>query len=266
MSDTASPKKKVTRSPSYPGLDLDAALVKVKVLYDKERQHATSIVTAFGHLDYTYGSGAGNVAVAAMKKFGLIEDRGNGENRQIWVTDLAVDILENPDAQRRSKAKKEAAFTPPIHAALFDQYGMQLPSDANLKWELVRNRSFSETGAAEFIANYRATLSQVGLGKDDTTRATKSDEDDGVPDETGQHDGEPAPENEADSNSTRRRPRRERAAGVVEIAVPVPGFAADQRAVLELPGKLTEAQWTFVVNLITAMKDGVLRTDDDSAE
>jgi hypothetical protein len=51
--------------------------------------------------------------------------------------------------------------------------------------------------------------------------------------------------------------------GVIAVRVPIPGFAADQPAVIEFPGRLTESEWSYFMALLRAMKAGVVRGPGD---
>jgi len=51
----------------------------------------------------------------------------------------------------------------------------------------------------------------------------------------------------------------------IAITVPLPGFAANQSALVDLPGKLSESEWTYFIAVLTAMKAGVIQSDPDPA-
>jgi hypothetical protein len=94
---------------------------------------------------------------------GFGADEGKGVGRRASLTDLAVDILENPDPRTRDEALRWAALSPSIHRELWEKYGNAPPSDVNLKWMLTRERGFTETGAAEFIRVYKDTVAYAQL-------------------------------------------------------------------------------------------------------
>ena len=76
-------KSKKTRSPAYPGINLEIAVKRAKGLYDRERRNAVSFSVAVGYWGFGAKSSGGLVSVAAMKSFGLIEEveRGAGGAR-----------------------------------------------------------------------------------------------------------------------------------------------------------------------------------------
>src|SRR5688500_14916003 len=93
--------RRTGRSPSYPGIDLELALQRANELWAREHHYPTAIPTILSHWGYGSKSGGGFAAVAALKTFGLLDDRGTGEGRQAWLSRLAQDIItaENPTAR-----------------------------------------------------------------------------------------------------------------------------------------------------------------------
>jgi hypothetical protein len=157
-------KRQRGRSPAYPAIPLDLAIARTQVIYQRERRHSVAIPVIQTHWGLKSGSGTGNVAVAALKKFGLLIDEGQGTHRTARLTDLAVDILlSDDDAERHLRLVQRAALLPPIHKELWEKYEGTLPSDATLRRELVLVRNFTESGAQEFIAQFRKTLAFARL-------------------------------------------------------------------------------------------------------
>src|SRR5207249_11431587 len=75
---TKSERKKPTknkskpRSPSYPGINLEEAIERAKIIYERERRHETAENTILEHWGYKPKSGAGIMTLAALKAFGLL--------------------------------------------------------------------------------------------------------------------------------------------------------------------------------------------------
>src|SRR2546426_2793118 len=105
------------RSPSYPGIDLEDALRRGQVLYRAEKQHSTPVSAALAHWGFAPTSSQGQVVLAALKKFGLLEDDGRGPKREVRLTKDAVGIIldERENSTERQQAIQRAALTPPIH-------------------------------------------------------------------------------------------------------------------------------------------------------
>ena len=158
-------KRNRTRSPSYPYLDLPGALEKAAALWHAEGKHATSVSVAMQHWGYKEESSTGYSCVAALKKFGLVDHEGMGENRQVRLSGLALSILldKNPDSPERRDALRAAALGPRIHAELWERYGNELPSEQSLRRFLVVERSFNETAVDELLDEYKVTMAFAGL-------------------------------------------------------------------------------------------------------
>ena len=169
--------RKRDRSPSYPGIDLAAALQRAQALYSQEREHAASVETILDHWGYEPKSGGGLVVLAALKKFGLLVDEGTGSRRKARLSDEAVRILldEREDSTERERLMQEAALKPPIHMELWQKYGASLPSDSNLRHELRFEKGFTGRGVAEFIPQFRSTLTFAQLAEGDKLSADGED-------------------------------------------------------------------------------------------
>ncbi|MEW1834537.1 hypothetical protein [Microbacterium sp. NPDC079995] len=159
MSDsTAVSKRPKGRSPAYPAVSLEKAVQRVRQLYKTERQYPIHVHALPEIWGYTALNGPASLNLSALSKFGLVEVEGARDDRTARVTDLAVQILEHPSTDARDEAIREAAMLPPIHQEMWEEYGPRLPSDANLMWRLTRIRGFTETGAKEFIREWRETM------------------------------------------------------------------------------------------------------------
>ncbi len=165
------------------------------------------------------------------------------------LTDLALDILLSPDARQRDLAIQRAALLPSIHAELWNQYKPHLPSDHALRYDLVRNRGFTETGAAEFINEFRETIAFARLAE--STNIGSEEED---------ANGEAEPERGSvpqhrEVQRTGMRWERPVGANVLTIPVPVSGAAP---IVIEGEFPVTEAAWDQFIAVLTAMKPGLV--------
>ncbi len=158
-------KRSRTRSPAYPYIPLPAALEKAAVLWQVEGRHAAAVNVAMQHWGYKEESSTGYSCVAALKKFGLVDHEGMGENRQVRLSGLALSILldKNPDSPERRDALRAAALGPRIHAELWERYGTELPSDQSLKRFLVIERAFNEAAVDELLDEYKVTMAFAGL-------------------------------------------------------------------------------------------------------
>jgi hypothetical protein len=164
-SGTEDHKKKRERSPGYPGISLKDAIERARTMYQKEGKHPAPAQAVLSHWGYGPKSGTGFLALAALKKFNLIEDEGSGAARKVKLTSLAIKILHEPDEDARLQATQESALTPSIHSELMEKYGGKLPSEESFKYHLKFERHFSESGADEFYREFLDTISFAKLGE-----------------------------------------------------------------------------------------------------
>jgi hypothetical protein len=250
------------RSPSYPAIPLQQAIERARILYDKERQHSAPMATITGHWGFkSPTTGPASVTYAALKKFGLLVEEGSGVERQGRLTRLAVEILRNPDPRQ---AIQEAALAPPIHRELWTEFGYDLPSDDNLVWRLLQ-RGFTDSGAKDFIREYRATLDFAQLEAPSTAepspdQRTGQDEDDQWSEAEDPED----PEDETPPRIKRSDPERERrdvddrseSSRAWRIPLPLVG---GQSVVIEAEFPISESAWDQLIAVLTAMKPGLVR-------
>lgn len=275
------PKK--GRSPSYPAIDLEAAIGRAEAVYRHEKMHPAPIGAIVGHWGYkSHTSGVASVQYAALKKFGLLDEEGSRDHRQGRLTDLAFAILHNPNADERLAAIQRAALMPPIHREMWEQYGASLPSDATLRYRLVTERGFTEAGADDFVRQYKSTIafampegSTVDEDEDQIPTMPSDDEDMGfVPARhsfAGSQPHTPTSPGAAGSN-----PRRLQTTDIwysegerVLVPAPEPPVTArtsrhaipligGKQVVLEGEFPLTEEAWDGFMNILQAFKPGLV--------
>jgi hypothetical protein len=158
------------RSPNYPAIKLEEALALAKKFYDFEKRNSANYEIALKHWGFKAGSGLGGVVLAALKAFGLIAYSGSGQDKKVQLTDLALRILldtrqESPD---RDEAIKQAALMPTLHSLLWNKYRTDLPSDENLRHELIFTLKFNERVVNDFIGEYKSTINYAKLSDSDT--------------------------------------------------------------------------------------------------
>jgi hypothetical protein len=252
------PKRASGRSPNYPGISLSVAIDRARTVWEREKRNSAPVRVLMKHWGYTNPTGgSAGVTFGALKKFGLVEDEGSGADRPAKLTDLAFEILNNPDP---SAAIKKAALLPPLHAEMWASHGVELPSGDTLKWQLMQ-RGFTESGANEFIREYRETIAFAKLAED----GSKGDQD-----ETSDRDkGADTTRRNEDSSSGGRGNGNGRGGGVngktLTIPVPVIGGAP---VLIEGEFPITEAAWNQFMAVLNAMKPGLVSqpVGDEPAE
>jgi hypothetical protein len=246
-------KKPKGRSPAYPAISLETAIQRARQLYEKERRHPTRVVDIASHWDYKSLNGPAAQSIAALKKYGLLADEGTGEDRKAQLSDLADTILLHPDEATRRVAIQDAALRPAIHRELWEKYHEDLPSDRTLLWDLTRDRGFTETGASEFIREYRATIAFAQLGTYAPSQTPASEDETLEDDDMGDSDTSP-PAQGPPSKQPRRQPTAET---TQSYSIPLISGGV---VVVEGEFPLSERDWDQFIAVLNAMKPGLVET------
>ncbi len=153
-------KSQPQKSPNYPSMDLEAAISKVKVLFDKDGKVGAPKKVALAHLGYNVESGSSARTFSALRKFDLIMDVGE----RIVPSQRAIDIIVYPkDSEKYSNALRGAALNPKIYGTLLDKYKDGFPSDESLKAELIDQFNFNKNQVQGFLHDFRRTMEFAGV-------------------------------------------------------------------------------------------------------
>ncbi len=154
------------RSPSYPGLTLTECVARAKKLYEKEGKHAAPVSAVVSHWDYSEKSSGGKLSIAALKAFGLIDDKGVGNDRVVNLTEAGLSIVrdEREISPERSKLLEAAATTPKIIRDLVAEYPDGKASGENLRHYLV-SREYNPNAVSDIIKVYKDALSYINPDK-----------------------------------------------------------------------------------------------------
>jgi hypothetical protein len=167
-----------SRSPSYPAITLERALDRTRIVYKRERRNWAPPEALMEHWGYSPGSSNGLVTIAALKKYGLLDDKGQGGERSLRLSEsgLKLAIDEDGDAFEYRELLKDAALKPKIHSDLLSQFPEGLPSDATLRRVLIGELGFTETAVKGFIPTFRETLRFAGVQADGDIIAAESED------------------------------------------------------------------------------------------
>lgn len=156
--DKAQSRRK--RSPSYPYINLRQALSLIQILYEQEGLDQTPASVALDHMNYKATSGSGVRVLSTLLQFGLLEEEGTRDDKQVYLSDLSVSVLEAPDEETRLEAIQVAALRPPIHGEIYQQWNLEnqkLPSVAKMRFDLIRNFGFHKNAVDSFIDEFKET-------------------------------------------------------------------------------------------------------------
>lgn len=146
------PRKKSPRAPSVP---LDEAIDRAMKAYDKERLHPAPIDVVAQNLGYK-GSSSGTAlgAMASLRYYGLLERPQDG---LLAVTKDVEAFKFAPNEELRRSFLLGFLRRPALFAELLEKYATGLPSDANLKYDLIQ-RGFLPATAADVVNVFRRSV------------------------------------------------------------------------------------------------------------
>lgn len=151
------PRKKSPRAPSTP---LDEALDRVMKAYEKERLHAAPTDVVAQNLGYKgASSGTALAAMASLRYYGLLERPREG---LLAVTKDVEAFKFAPSEELKRSFLLGFLRRPALFAELLDKYASGLPSDANLKYDLIQ-RGFLPATAASLVVVFRRSVEFAGF-------------------------------------------------------------------------------------------------------
>ncbi len=170
-------KKQKHRSPAYTSIGLKEAIEKARIIWEHEKRNEVAIDVAAGHWKAPPKSSATLMAFSALKKFGLISDRGSGDQRYVKLTDLAFNILRaEPNSTAWLTLVQKAALSPSIISELWESDKENPKSTPSLKKYLEFEKHFNPSVIDGFIQSYRDTISFAKLGLGDIIETSEPDD------------------------------------------------------------------------------------------
>jgi hypothetical protein len=149
MADVNVPRKKSPRAPTIP---LDEAIERVMKAYDKERLHPAPTDVVAQNLGYKgASSGSALAAMASLRYYGLLERPSDG---LLAVTKDVEALKFAPEESLKRSLIIGFLRRPALFAELLEKYSTGLPSDANLKYDLIQ-RGFLPATASEVVSVFR---------------------------------------------------------------------------------------------------------------
>jgi len=137
---------------------LDEAIEKAVRVYEKERRHPAPTDLVAKHMGYKgANSGSALQAIASMRYYGLMERQGEGK---LAVAKEVESYNFAPSDAIRRELLIRWLKAPQIFADLLEKYNDGLPSDANLRYDLIQ-RGFLPIGAESLIPVFRRSVEFV---------------------------------------------------------------------------------------------------------
>jgi hypothetical protein len=253
-------QRRKQRSPSYPGIGLEAALDRARDLYREIGRSPAHVEAALKALGYGPKSSGGRTIIAALKKFGLLNDEGSLDRRQVQLTPLALRIIldDRGESPERDEAIGTAALSPTIHRELLDRYNGSLPGDDTLRTYLRVDRAFTDRAVKEFVPQFKATVAFAKLGSSDTVSQTIEDKAEPVIPPDGRTS------NKSMTPPATVNPPRSDTPPVTDLIAPLPVnvmFGSGEWATLQVSARLSDSDWLQLMAVLNAMKPGLTKPD-----
>ncbi|OXI49178.1 hypothetical protein [Burkholderia aenigmatica] len=143
------------KSPRAPTLALPDALDRVEKIYAQEGRHATPaeiVAQALGYKSATNGSAA--QAIASLRYYGLLERPKDGV---LAVSKDYENYKYGPDESQKQAYLIGWLRTPLVFSTLLDKYDSRLPSDANIRFDLI-SMGFIPGGADAYVSAFRRSV------------------------------------------------------------------------------------------------------------
>ncbi|CAN5428743.1 hypothetical protein BH18VER1_BH18VER1_07860 [soil metagenome] len=131
-------------------------------IWKAQNKHAAHIDSVVQTIGYTKRTGASLRAISALDQYGLTKETGNSDNRNVGLSEAALDILMGT-AEQKQKALKSAAIKPTIYRELWSRYGAHPPADDVMRTFLIREKSFNPTVVDDVVKDYRITVEYANL-------------------------------------------------------------------------------------------------------
>ena len=148
------------RSPNYPGANLRVAIEDAKAIYKKEGRTAFPMEIAAKALGYSSLNGTARVRLAALRQYGLMEQK-KGEANGRLTNEALTFALRNEEAREYQQALQKAALEPPLFAELSETH--LGASDEALRHHLIVMKDFTHEGAKRCIEVFRETMQLANL-------------------------------------------------------------------------------------------------------
>ncbi|WP_140416822.1 hypothetical protein [Pigmentiphaga sp. NML030171] len=144
----ASPEAIRKKSPRAPSISLDEALDRALKVYDKERLNPAPpdvVAQDMGYKDANNGRAL--ATIASVRYYGLLERHNDG---RLGVTKDVESYKYAPSEDMRHAYLRRFVAAPALFAELLDRYASGLPSDGNLRYELIQ-RDFLPATAENLV-------------------------------------------------------------------------------------------------------------------
>jgi hypothetical protein len=143
------------KSPRAPSLSLDESVERALKIYERERRHAAPTDVIAQNLGYkSANNGSALSAIASLRAYGLLEKVEEGK---LAVAKDVEAYRFAPTDQLKSQLRIKWLKMPNIFSELLEKYAGGLPSDASLRYDLIK-RGFTPASAESTLAVFKKSI------------------------------------------------------------------------------------------------------------
>jgi hypothetical protein len=187
----------ITRSPRYPNISLVEAISRAKAIYSKEHMSPLTPKVAAEAMGYGGINGASLKTISSLKKYGLLEGRGDDVRLTKDAQTLILDEAGTPDYQ---SAIRRSALSPEVFSEIHKQF-QDGGSERNIAVYLEK-QGFKPGAAATVARNFKESMALVGGSRAAYTEDSEPPSVEGVPEMQAQRPSYPQPNAAAPSGET----------------------------------------------------------------
>jgi hypothetical protein len=232
----------------YPAIGLRDAVEKVEALFHKEHRNPMSPETVVHHLGYGSLNGASVRTLSALKKYGLLEGRGN----DLVISNDAITIIADKaveDQADRAAALEKALIADSLFGELRNRFGDQV-SEVNVTSYLVK-KGFNPDSAKRASASFLDSLTFVKEQVNDYNLTVQEEQALANKDERDKTGGSPMLQ---EAQSSKKAPLNQLSACCSDDEISVFTFDLDEgRAVIQWPRNLSQESVTDLEDFIAVI-------------
>ncbi len=146
-----------TRSPRYPNVALGEAISRARAIYEKEHMSPLTPNVAAEAMGYGSLNGTSLKMISSLKKYGLLEGRGNDVR---LTKDAQVLIIDSPNDVDYQAAMRRCALNPEIFIEIERQF-QKSGSERNISVYLEK-QGYKPDAASLVARNFKETMALVG--------------------------------------------------------------------------------------------------------
>ncbi|MFP5204909.1 MAG: hypothetical protein ACLGSH_06115 [Acidobacteriota bacterium] len=158
------------RSPNCPQITFAEAIEKGRKVYEQEHTHPAAKIVVAQDLGYSSINGRSLTLIGALRQYGILE----GSADSLRVTQDAIAYFERDNGPEKVAAMRRMALAPDLFAELAKLHIHGMPSDGNLRYELIQ-KGFTSKAADDVIKVYKANV-QLATGEQGVYDEQEKDE------------------------------------------------------------------------------------------